>query len=115
MIPTEQVIEIIAEQFSECNLDTAAATTLFQKFDCIADYAISLLDNKKYDNAKRLFLLLEEMVPHVEQVTVIAIENVLIYRLGTMIECNRKRAQLRSLLPERFREIMIKQFTLSNI
>jgi len=114
MIPAEQVIEIITEQFPDISFSDAQAK-LFQKFECIADYAISLLDEDNHQNMQRLLHLLAELMSHAEPVAVIAIENVFIYRLGTRIESDDRRKQLITFLPDRFLDTMVAQFTAPGI
>ena len=115
MIPAAQVIEIITEQFPDISFDVNNTTTLFQKFEHLADHATALLDNDELERAQQLFILLEELTPHVEPITLIAIENVFIYRLGTHIECDKQRKQLLVLLPGHFKEIMVAQLTAPGI
>ena len=115
MIPEEQVIEIICEQFPEFCISQDGTNDLYKKFEQITDYAIGLLNKQANNELQRMTDVIHELHQHCSKKVGIAIENIFIYKLGTFITIAANRNELLELLPPKFKERMIRQMIVSNI
>lgn len=109
MIPSSEIIEMIKEQFPDMKV-TCERSKVMQGFECISAYAKDLLDAGNRSKFAELVHFVEECysVGHGNIKT--GIDNVLLYNIGTYIDCSHESRQIRDMLPARMRTVLIRQY-----
>lgn len=111
METADWIVETIETEFPQLRLkQDSASRSVPRTFGTIADYALDLLNKAEHHQVKRFMKMMDSIYGRCNVAARLAIENVFVYRVGTHISSCDYRRRLVALLPESFRDIMMKQF-----
>jgi len=116
MIPDIQALEIIDEKFFIPGIvKDNKPCDLFESFDKIATYSISLMENDDRQMLRQLLYTINDLHCHCGAMIRTAIENIFIYRLSNSLDFQTNRNEILSLFPPKLADVVYKQWNASAI
>ena len=105
---------MVKEQFPDMKVN-CEKSKLMQGFECISVYAKGLLEAGNEKKFKELTNFIDRLYFLGDGNAKTGIDNVVLYNIGTYIDCSNESHHIREILPHRMRNVLIKQYGASAI